>query len=148
MYYSHCWSVSNYIGTQSPCHQEDWPPVSLAPKCKTCAFKWPDPIVSLSFKWLQKPVSQGFLKHTSFLIKLKSKQSINRISIIDQLCVKLLILPPRCVTSPPDTHPVVIVVIVLRQLHRVFVQRLCVCQCIVFLGNCLCFHFSMSLKAI
>ena len=81
------------------------------------------------------------------LVKLKSKQSINRISVIDQLCVKLLILPLKCVTSPPNTHLVVIVVIVFRWLHRVFAQHWCVHQCIVFLGNVSCFHFSMSLKA-
>ena len=81
------------------------------------------------------------------LVKLKSKQSINRISVIDQLCVKLLILPLKCVTSPPNTHLVVIVVIVFRWLHRVFAQHWCVHQCIVFLGNFSCFHFSMSLKA-
>ena len=38
------------IGTQSLSHQKDSPPVSLAPKCKICAFKWSDPIVSQSLK--------------------------------------------------------------------------------------------------
>ena len=38
------------IGTQSLCHQKDSPPVSLAPKCKNCALKWSDPIVSQSLK--------------------------------------------------------------------------------------------------
>ena len=77
------------------------------------------------------------------MVELKSKLWINRISVIDQLCVKLLILPLKCVTY----HLVVIVVIIFRWLHRVFAQHCCVHQCIVFLRNFSCFHFSMSLKA-